>query len=63
MSESRRSKGMEWRAMVRLPRELGEEVERLAADSLVEPAVMLRQLVKQRLDEIRRERVEEPHGE
>ncbi len=54
---------MEWRAMVRLPRELGEEVERLAADSLVEPAVMLRQLIKQRLDEIRRADVEEPRGE
>jgi len=41
-----------WTLTIRLPRELETAVRRLARERLVQPSVVVRQLVKERLDEL-----------
>jgi len=42
----------DWTLTIRLPRELETAVRRLARERLVQPSVVVRQLVKERLDEL-----------
>ncbi len=50
MPETKQEARSEWRAMVRLPQDLGEEVERIAREQLTPPAVLLRRWIKERVD-------------
>lgn len=50
MPETKQEGRSEWRAMVRLPQDLGEEVERIAHEQLTPPAVLLRRWIKERVD-------------
>lgn len=43
-----------WALTIRLPRELEVSIRRLARERLVQPSVVVRQLVKERLDELER---------
>jgi predicted DNA-binding protein len=44
-----------WTLTIRLPREMEARIRRLASERLVQPSVVVRQLVKERLDEMERE--------
>ena len=45
-----------WQRTIRLPQEDADRVERLAAERRTPPAIVLRQLVKERLDQLDREK-------
>lgn len=46
-----------WTLTIRLPRGLETSIRHLARERLVQPSVVVRQLVKERLDEIEQEQV------
>jgi predicted DNA-binding protein len=52
MARTKREPSLDWAVTVRLPHELESRVKDLASERLVPPAVALRQLVKERLDEL-----------
>ena len=54
MARMKQGPALDWAVTVRLPHELESRVKDLAAERLVPPAVALRQLVKERLDELQR---------
>lgn len=53
MARMRQEPALDWAVTIRLPHDLEEQVREIAASRLVPPAVALRQLVKERLDELR----------
>ncbi|HVA91602.1 MAG TPA: hypothetical protein VNL71_17375 [Chloroflexota bacterium] len=54
MARTKQNPELEWAVTVRLPHELEARIRDLASERLVPPAVALRQLVKERLDELQR---------
>jgi predicted DNA-binding protein len=54
MARTKQKPALDWAVTVRLPHELESRVKDLASERLVPPAVALRQLVKERLDELQR---------
>ncbi len=54
MARTKQEPALDWAVTVRLPHELESRVKDLASERLVPPAVALRQLVKERLDELQR---------
>ncbi|MGH2411007.1 MAG: hypothetical protein ACRDGS_11650, partial [Chloroflexota bacterium] len=54
MARTKQNPELEWAVTVRLPHELETRIKDLASERLVPPAIALRQLVKERLDEIQR---------
>jgi predicted DNA-binding protein len=54
MARTKQEPALDWAVTVRLPHELESRVRDLASERLVPPAVALRQLVKERLDELQR---------
>lgn len=55
MARIRQEPALDWAVTIRLPHDLEEQVREIAASRLVPPAVALRQLVKERLDELQRD--------
>ncbi len=54
MARTKQEPALEWAVTVRLPHELETRIKDLASERLVPPAVALRQLVKERLDQLQR---------
>ncbi len=55
MPRERDKVGEEWRAMVRLPLDLGQRVDKLAEQELMPTAVLLRRLIKDGAERMDRE--------
>ena len=55
MPQERDKVGEDWRAMVRLPRDLGNRVDMLAEQELMPTAVLLRRLIKDGVERMERE--------
>ncbi len=51
MARPKADERFEWRTMVRLPQDRGEEVERIARAQLTPPAVLLRRWINERIDQ------------
>ncbi len=54
MTRTKQKPALDWAVTVRLPHDLESRVKDLASERLIPPAVALRQLVKERLDELQR---------